>query len=70
MNGREMLWVGCATAVSLHPVVEGLPAEKRSQRLNSAMPDDSRISYGCINVPLKFYELLVRPAFTGTSGIV
>ena len=70
MNGMEVLWVDYDTAIALHPVVKGTPAEKRSQRLDSATPDDNRISYGCINVPLKFYELLVSPAFTGTSGIV
>ena len=70
VNGKEMLWVDYDTAISLHPVVKGVPSERRSQRLDSPMPDDNRISYGCINVPLKFYELLVSPAFTGTSGIV
>ena len=68
--GKEMLWVDYDTAISLHPIVKGTPAERRSQRLNSPSPDDNRISYGCINVPLKFYELLVKHAFTGTSGIV
>ena len=33
-------------------------------------PLDNRISYGCINVPTQFFNLVVRPAFTGTSGIV
>ena len=70
IHGKEMLWVDYETAISLHPVVKGTPAERRSQRLASAMPDDRRISYGCINVPLKFYETFVSPAFTGTSGIV
>jgi hypothetical protein len=31
---------------------------------------DNRISYGCINVPAKFYDAVVVPAFTGTVGIV
>lgn len=70
VHGKEMLWVDYDTAISLHPVVKGTPSERRSQRLGSAMPDDRRISYGCINVPLKFYESLVSPTFTGTSGIV
>ena len=68
--GKEMLWVDYDTAISLHPIVKGTPAERRSQRLNSPSANDNRISYGCINVPLKFYELLVKHAFTCTSGIV
>jgi hypothetical protein len=30
----------------------------------------NRISYGCINVPAKFFDTVVSPAFTGTKGIV
>ena len=70
LHGKEMLWVDYDTAISMHPIVKGTLAEKRSQRLGSARPDDRRISYGCINVPLKFFESLVGPTFTGTSGIV
>lgn len=33
-------------------------------------PLDNRISYGCINVPAKFFNDVVRPAFTRTEGIV
>jgi len=38
--------------------------------LASRNPLDHRISYGCINVPVKFYEDVVSPSFTGTHGIV
>ena len=30
----------------------------------------NRISYGCINVPARFYDTVVGPAFAGTNGIV
>lgn len=70
IHSQQMLWVDYNTAISLHPVVQGTPAERRRQRLESPTPDDNRISYGCINVPLKFYESLVLPAFTGTNGVV
>ncbi len=33
-------------------------------------PRDKRVSYGCVNVSVKFYENIVLGAFTGTSGIV
>ena len=69
-QGQEILWVDYGTALSLHRVAKGTAAEKRGQRLDSATPDDNRISYGCINVPVKFYDHLVSPAFTHTNGIV
>jgi len=70
IHGKEILWVDYETAVSLHPVVKGQPKERRAERLASPSPLDKRISYGCINVPVRFYEKVVSPTFTGTNGIV
>ncbi|QOD90668.1 hypothetical protein H2514_10800 [Lysobacter sp. CW239] len=70
LQGQEILWVDYDTALALHRVPKGLPAERRAQRLESPTPQDNRISYGCINVPVKFYEHVVSPAFTNTAGIV
>ncbi len=70
LSGKEILWVDYDTGISIHPVVTAKPEERRAQRLASATPLDNRISYGCINVPANFFEYIVRPAFTGTSGIV
>jgi hypothetical protein len=69
-HGKDVLWVDYNGAVSLHRVVTNNPKERRLQRLASRKPLDHRISYGCINVPAKFYNNVVSPAFTGTYGIV
>jgi hypothetical protein len=69
-DGKDMLWVDYDGAVSLHRVVTTKPKERRLQRLATPTPLDNRISYGCINVPAKFYDSVVSPAFTGTYGIV
>ena len=70
IHGEEVLWVDYEAAVSLHRVPRGQPKERRLERLASPSPLDNRISYGCINVPVKFYENVVSPSFTGTNGIV
>lgn len=70
IQGKEILWVDYETAISMHPVVTAIPAERRAQRLATPTPLDNRISYGCINVPAQFFERVVRPAFTGTDGVV
>lgn len=70
LRGKKILWVDYDTAVSLHPVVTTNPKEHRALRLATATPLDNRISYGCINVPAKFFSKIVRPFFTGTNGIV
>lgn len=70
LRGKDILWVDYDAAISLHRVHTNIPGEHRLQRLATPSPLDNRISYGCINVPVKFYENVVRPAFTGTDGIV
>ena len=70
VHGEEVLWVDYDSALSLHRVVKGSPKERRAERLATPSPLDNRISFGCINVPVKFYEQVVSPSFTGTNGIV
>ena len=70
MRGEDVLWVDYAGAVSMHRVLTTNPKERRLQRLATPTPLDNRISYGCINVPKKFYENIVAPTFSGTEGIV
>ena len=70
LNTIDVLWVDYDTALSLHRVITGTAKDRRLQRLATASPLDNRISYGCINVPVKFYETVVTPDFTGTNGIV
>jgi hypothetical protein len=69
-RGEDVLWVDYDAAVSLHRVITTKPKERRLQRLATPTPLDNRISYGCINVPARFYENVVSPAFSGTDGIV
>jgi hypothetical protein len=69
-RGEDVVWVDYDAAVSLHRVITTNPKERRLHRLATPTPKDNRISYGCINVPVAFYETVVSPAFTGTEGIV
>lgn len=68
-HGDQVLWVDYDSSVALHRVVD-VPKERRLQRLASASPLDRRITYGCINVPARFFDTVIRPAFKATSGIV
>jgi hypothetical protein len=69
-HGEDIVWVDYEAAVAIHRVITTKPKERRLQRLATPTPLDNRISYGCINVPKRFYEKVVGPAFTGTDGIV
>ena len=70
LHGKDILWIDYASGLALHRVVKGTTSERRAQRLQSATSSDRRISYGCINVPVRFYETVVAPAFTHSSGVV
>lgn len=70
LHNKEILWVDYDAAISMHPVITSNVRERRAQRLASPSPLDNRISYGCINVPADFFVHVVKPAFTGTNGIV
>ena len=69
-HGDEILWVDYEAAVALHRVIATIPTERRLQRLESKVPADRRVTYGCINVPVKFFESIVIPAFKASAGIV
>lgn len=69
-RGEDVVWLDYDAAVSLHRVVTAKPEERRLQRLATQTPLDNRISFGCINVPAKFFDTVVSPAFAGTKGIV
>jgi hypothetical protein len=66
----DVLWVDYPDAISLHRVINTNPAERRLERIVSSAPLDHRISYGCINVPAKFFDTVVDPTLKGTNGIV
>jgi len=69
-QGKEVLMIDYAAAITLHAVVKGTPAERRAERLQSPTASDNRISYGCINVPKVFYKEVVSPVFAHGGGIV
>jgi hypothetical protein len=69
-GNQKVLWVDFNTSVALHPVVTGNAKERRLQRLKSATPKDNRITFGCINVPVPFYNDVVSPLFAEAGGMV
>jgi hypothetical protein len=70
LRGEEIIWVDYDAAISLHRVLTTNPMERRAQRLATPTPLDNRMSYGCINVPARFFKSVVIPAFRRTNGII
>lgn len=68
MQGEAIVWVDYEHAVSMHRVRATNPAERRLQRLATVTPRDNRISYGCINVPVKYFDQVVWPLMRKGAG--
>ena len=69
-GGEDVIWVDYEAAVSMHRVRPIDPKERRLERLASSDPSQRRISYGCINVPVAFFENVLHPLLARRGGIV
>ncbi len=65
LNARneDVVWIDYDAAVSMHRVINTVAAERRLERLASPGVADNRISWGCINVPVAFFESHLAPQF-------
>ena len=69
-NGEDVVWVSYDLAVSMHRVRPTVKAERRLERLASVTPSDNRISFGCINLPTKFYEQVLSPEVKKYGAVI
>jgi len=70
IDSEDVIWIDYDAALSIHRVRAGPSRERRLERLASPMPADKRISYGCVVVPVSFYEQVIAPTFARSKGIV
>ncbi|WP_332814518.1 hypothetical protein [Ramlibacter sp.] len=69
-HGEDIVWVSYDLAVSMHRVRPLVKAERRLQRLASPTARDNRISFGCINLPVAFYEKVFSPLVRSTGAVI
>lgn len=69
-KGEDIIWVDYDAAVSMHRLRLVSKEERRAQRLASATVKDNRISFGCINVPVAFYEGVLSPTVHKEGAVV
>jgi hypothetical protein len=69
-SNEDIVWVSYDLAVSMHRVRPLVARERRLERLATLSTDDNRISFGCINLPVTFYEDVLRPAVQKYGAIV
>ena len=69
-KNEDIVWVDYDAAVSMHRVRPLVARERRLERLASLTIDDNRISFGCINLPVTFYEEVLSPTVQKQGAIV
>jgi len=69
-KGEDIVWIDYDASLAIHRLRPSPQAERRAERLASANPDDKRISFGCVVVPVAFYEEVVRPTLGSARGTV
>lgn len=69
-SGEDVVWVDYDAALSMHRVRPVDPKERRLERLASHDPAERRISYGCINVPVAFFEGVIKAALGAQPAVV
>lgn len=70
LAGQDVLWIDYDTALALHRVLDVGASQYRLERLAPRSALSRRVTFGCINVPVKFYEDVVRAEFRGAAGVV
>ena len=69
-SGEDVVWVDYDAAVSMHRIRVVDLKERRLERLATPSIEDNRISYGCINVPVAFFDRVLNPEFKAKYGVV
>jgi hypothetical protein len=69
-HGEDIVWIDYDAAVSMHRIRPVLASERRFERLRSATHEDNRISNGCVNLPVPFYEKVLSPTVKKTGAII
>ena len=70
LQGKDIVWIDYDAAVSMHRVVTSNKAERRLERLATPYVSDKRVSYGCVNVPVAFYDTFIKPVFGSQPAVI
>lgn len=69
-KGEDIVWVDYDASLAIHRLRPAPAHERRAERLASPASDDNRISFGCIVVPVVFYDSVVAPTLGRQRGVV
>ncbi|MET0383982.1 MAG: hypothetical protein ABW032_11225, partial [Burkholderiaceae bacterium] len=65
----DVVWLDYDAALAMHRVINKVKSERRLQRIASSNPAVRRISWGCINIPVDFFDRRISPVFGKHRGV-
>ena len=65
----DVVWLDYDAALAMHRVINKVKAEHRLQHLADPNPKARRISWGCINIPIPFFDAYISPVFGKHPGV-
>lgn len=65
----DVVWLDYDAALAMHRVINKVKSERRLQRIASPNPKVRRISWGCINIPIAFFDRHISPVFGKRTGV-
>ena len=69
-HGEDIIWIDYEAAVSMHRLRKVAEKERRYERMASPTKADNRISFGCVNIPVQFYEGILDPMVKKIGAVV
>jgi hypothetical protein len=66
----DVVWLDYDAALAMHRVINKVKSERRPWRLAQPNPKVRRISWGCINIPIPFFDTYISPVYGKQRGVV
>ena len=69
-TGEHVIWVDYDSAFAIHRLRPGFAYSARADRLATAQAARMRVSWGCVVVPVDFYQEVVQRVLGASSSVV
>ena len=69
-KGEHIVWVDWASAFAIHRLRPGFAYQARATRLANAQASTKRVSWGCVVVPVAFYQEVVERVLGQSRSVV
>jgi len=70
LSGEDVVWVDYESAFAIHRVRPGKAWKARAERFATASPEDNHVSWGCVVVPVEFYQRVVARVLGAERSVI